>query len=61
MVLAAIIVVGTMVHGLLIDWATETVTKAALFTLVLAAAIKAKADLVRRMRAKSRRKSVARW
>jgi hypothetical protein len=38
----------------------ETVTKAALCALVLAAAIKVIVDLVRRMRATSRAESVAR-
>jgi Ferric reductase like transmembrane component len=60
MVLAAVIVVGSVAHGLLIEGAMETVTKAALCALVLAAAIKVMADLVRRMRATSRAESVAR-
>jgi predicted ferric reductase len=51
MVLAAVIVVGSVAHGLLIEGAMETVTKAALCALVLAAAIKVMADLARRMRA----------
>jgi hypothetical protein len=45
---------------LLIEGAMETVTKAALCALVLAAAIKVMADLVRRMRAPSRAEGVAR-
>jgi predicted ferric reductase len=60
MVLAAVIVVGSVAHGLLIEGAMETVTKAALCALVLAAAIKVIVDLVRRMRATSRAESVAR-
>jgi predicted ferric reductase len=60
MVLAAVIVVGSVAHGLLIEGAMETVTKAALCALVLAAAIKVMADLMRRMRAASRAESVAR-
>src|SRR5690242_19147458 len=54
MVLAAIIVVGTVVHGMLIEGAMEIVSKAALCVLVLAAAIKVMADLwVRRKRMSS--------
>jgi len=60
MVLAAIIVVGTVVHGMLIEGAMETVSKAALCALVLGAATKVIVDLVRRMRATSRGESVAR-
>jgi predicted ferric reductase len=60
MVLAAVIVVGTVAHGLLIEGAMETVSKAALCALVLGAAIKVMVDLVRRMRATSRGESVAR-
>jgi predicted ferric reductase len=60
MVLAAVIVVGTAVHGMLIEGAMETVSKAALCALVLGAAIKVMVDLVRRMRATSRGESVAR-
>jgi predicted ferric reductase len=51
MVLAAVIVVGSVVHGMLIEGAMETVSKAALCALVLGAAIKVMVDLVRRMRA----------
>ena len=54
MVLAAVIVVGSVVHRVLIEGAMETVSKAALCALVLGAAIKVMADLVRRMRATSR-------
>ena len=56
MVLAAVIVVGTVAHGMLIEGAMETVSKAALCALVLGAAIKVMVDLVRRMRAASRGK-----
>jgi predicted ferric reductase len=45
MLLAAVIVVGSAVHALLIEGAMETVSKAALCALVLAAAIKVMADL----------------
>src|SRR3954453_7169963 len=47
MVLAAVIVVGTVLHGVLIEGAMETVSKAALCALVLGAAIKVIVDLVR--------------
>ena len=60
MLLAAVIVVGSVVHGILIEGAMETVSKAALCALVLGAAIKVMADLARRMRATSRGESVAR-
>jgi predicted ferric reductase len=60
MVLAAVIVVGTVVHGLLIEGTMETVTKAALCVLVLGAATKVMADLVRRMRVTSRGEGPAR-
>jgi predicted ferric reductase len=43
-VLAIVIVVGGVVHGILIDGAMETISKAALCALVLAAAIKVIAD-----------------
>ena len=59
MVLAAVIVVGSVVHGMLIEGAMETVSKAALCALVLGAAMKVMVDLVRRMQA-SRGESVAR-
>jgi hypothetical protein len=59
--LAVVIVVGSVVHGLLIEGAMETVSKAALCALVLAAAIKVIADLrVWRKRAAARGESVAR-
>jgi hypothetical protein len=55
MLLAVVIVVGTVAHALLIEGAMETVSKAALCALVLAAAIKVMADLrVWRKRAASR-------
>lgn len=61
MVLAAVIVVGSVVHAMLVEGTMETVSKAALCALVLAAAIKVMADLwVRRKRATSRGESVAR-
>jgi predicted ferric reductase len=60
MVLAAVIVVGTVLHGMLIEGAMETVSKAVLCVLVLGAVIKVMVDLVRRMRATSRGESVAR-
>jgi len=44
MSLAVVIVVGSVVHGVLIEGTMETMTKAALCTLVLAAAIKVMAD-----------------
>jgi predicted ferric reductase len=54
-VLAVVIVVGTVVHGLLIEGAMETVSKAALCALVLAATMKVMADLwVWRKRATAR-------
>lgn len=54
MSLAVVIVVGTVLHGMLIEGAMEIVSKAALCVLVLAAAIKVMADLwVRRKRMSS--------
>ena len=44
-VLAVLIVVGSVVHGLLIEGAMETFSKAALCALVLAATVKVMADL----------------
>jgi predicted ferric reductase len=59
--LAVVIVVGSVVHALLIEGAMETITKAALCALVLAAAVKVIADLrVWRKRAVPRAESVAR-
>ena len=55
MSLAVVIVVGTVVHGMLVEGTMETMSKAALCALVLAAAIKVMADLrVWRKRATSR-------
>ena len=60
-VLAVVIVVATVAHGMLIEGAMETVSKAALCALVLAAAIKVMADLwMRRKRATLREQSIAR-
>jgi predicted ferric reductase len=59
--LAIVIVVGSVVHGLLIEGAMETVSKAALCALVLAATIKVMADLrVWRKRGTLRGESIAR-
>jgi predicted ferric reductase len=59
--LAVVIVAGSVVHALLIEGAMETVSKAALCALVLAAAVKVIADLrVWRKRATARGESVAR-
>ena len=61
MVLAVVIVVGSVVHGMLIEGTMETMSKAALCALVLAAAIKVMVDLrVFRKRATSREESPAR-
>lgn len=54
MSLAVVIVVGSVVHAMLVEGTMETVSKAALCTLVLAAAIKVIADRVRRIRANPR-------
>src|ERR1043165_5452891 len=59
MILAAVIVAGTVVHGILIEGPMETVSKAALCALVLGAATKVIVDLVRRMRATSRGEGAA--
>jgi predicted ferric reductase len=45
MLLAIVIVAGSVVHGILIEGTMETVSKAALCALVLAATVKAMADL----------------
>jgi predicted ferric reductase len=59
--LAIVIVVGGTVHGMLIEGTMETVSKAALCVLVLAATIKVMADLrVWRKRGALRSESVAR-
>ena len=61
MTLAIVIVVGSVVHGILIEGTMETVSKAALCALVLAAAIKVMADLLlRRKRGTLRGESIAR-
>jgi predicted ferric reductase len=55
MSLAVVIVVGSVVHGMLVEGTMETMSKAALCALVVAAAIKVVADLrVWRTRASSR-------
>jgi len=59
--LAIVIVVGSVVHGLLIEGTMETISKAMLCALVLAAAIKVMTDLqVWRKRAKLREEGIAR-
>jgi predicted ferric reductase len=59
--LAIVIVIGSAAHAILIEGTMETVSKAALCALVLAAAIKVIAGLrVWRKRAMSRGESVAR-
>jgi hypothetical protein len=60
MSLAAIIVLGTVLHGMLIEGTMETISKAALCVLVLAVAVKVVVDLARRMRATPRGESLAR-
>jgi predicted ferric reductase len=59
MLLAAVIVAGSVVHGLLIEGTMETVSKAALCALVVAVAITVMADLRKRrmLRAEARRPS----
>lgn len=58
--LAAVIVIGSIVHGLLIEGTMETMSKAVLCVLVLGATIKAMADLrVWRTRAPPRGESAA--
>jgi hypothetical protein len=55
MVLAVVIVTGSIVHGLLVEGTMETMSKVALCTLLLAATIKVMSDLrVWRRRAMSR-------
>jgi len=58
MALAAVIVVGTVVHATLIEGTMETLSKASLCMLVFGAATKVMADLVRRLRAASRRQAL---
>lgn len=60
MLLATVIVAGGVVHAMLVEGTMETVSKAALCVLVLAATIKVMADLVRRKRTMPRGESVAR-
>jgi len=61
MVLAVVIVVGVVVHGVLIEGTMETVSKAVLCALVLAAAVKVMVDLrVWRRRAPPRGENPAR-
>ena len=61
MLLALVIVVGGVVHGLLVEGTMETVSKMALSALVVAAAIKVMVDRrVWRKRAASREESLAR-
>jgi predicted ferric reductase len=60
MSLALVIVVGSVVHSMLVEGAMETLSKAALCALVLAASIKVMVDLrVRMKRTTSRRESRA--
>ena len=47
MSLAVVIVVGSVVHGMLVEGTMETMSKAALCALVLAATIKVMADYLR--------------
>lgn len=60
MLLAVVIVTGSVVHGMLIEGAMETVSKAALCALVLAAAIKVMADLWMRRKRATLREEIAR-
>jgi predicted ferric reductase len=61
MLLAIVIVAGSVVHGMLIEGTMETVSKAALCALVLAAAITVMAGLwARRKRGTLRGESIAR-
>src|SRR6185369_4668659 len=55
MSLAAIIVVGSVAHGMLIEGTMETVSKSALCALVLVAAIKVMTDVWRRSTQKTAR------
>lgn len=58
MSLALVVVIGSVVHGMLVEGTMETMSKAALCALVLAAAIKVMVDLrVWRKRATSRGES----
>jgi hypothetical protein len=61
MLLAIVIVAGSVVHAILVEGTMETVSKAALCALVLAAAIKVMADLrARRKRGALREESIVR-
>ena len=61
MLLAIVIVVGSVVHGMLVEGTMETFSKAALCALLLAVTIKVMAGLrVWRKRATSRGESIAR-
>jgi len=61
MSLAVVIVIGTVVHGMLVEGTMETMSKVALCALVLGATIKVMAELrVWRKRATSRAESLAR-
>ena len=60
MTLAAVVVVGSVVHAMLVEGTMETLSKAALCVLVLAGATKVIVDLVRKMRAASTAGSLAR-
>ncbi len=61
MLFAIVIVAGSVVHGLLVEGTMETVSKAVLCALVLAAAIKVMADLrARRKRGALREESIVR-
>ncbi len=61
MLLAIVIVIGSVVHAVLVEGAMETLSKAALCALVLAAALKVMVDLrVWRKRASARRERTSR-
>jgi Ferric reductase like transmembrane component len=61
MLLAVVIVAGSVVHALLVEGAMETVSKAALCALVLVATVKVIADLrARRKRGALREESIVR-
>jgi predicted ferric reductase len=61
MSLAVVIVAGSVVHGMLVEGTMETMSKAALCALVIAAAVKVMADLrVWRRRERLRGESIAR-
>jgi predicted ferric reductase len=61
MPLAIVIVAGSVVHAMLIEGTMETISKAALCALVLAATVKAMVDLrVWKKRGTSRGESIAR-